>query len=79
MQAGGPGGTVKWSWIYKDTRNGQTIVTTHNGSLVVAARDTSAHFISDSYANPNSSGTVYLIFTSPLYASPALQQAWTCR
>lgn len=79
MAANGPGGTVKWSWVYKDTSNGQTIVTTHSGSLVVAAGDTSLHALSDSYVHPNSSGTVYLIFTSPSYASPSLQLSWTCR
>lgn len=79
MAANGPGGTVKWTWVYKDTLNGKTVVTTHSGSLVVAAGDTSAHFISDSYVHPNSSGSAYVIFTSPSYASLSLTQTWTCR
>ena len=79
MQAGGPGGTVTYSWVYKDTLNGNTVITTHSGSVVVAAGDTSAHFITDSYLHPNSAGTVYLVFTSPWYAAPGLSQSWTCR
>jgi len=74
MQAGGPGGTVTYSWVYKDTN---TIA--HSGSVVVAAGDTSAHAISDSYVHPLSAGTVYLVFTSPSYASSSLQWSWTCR
>jgi hypothetical protein len=75
MQAGGPGGTVKYSWVYKD--NATTV--THSGSIVVAAGDTAPHYISDSYVHPNSAGTAYLVFTSPWYASTGLQQSWTCR
>ena len=80
MQAGGPGGTVNYTWIYKDTdANGNTVVTTHTGSLVVAAGDAAPHSITDSYSQPNSAGTMQLVFTSPSYASPQLQQSWTCR
>jgi len=80
MQAGGPGGTVKYTWIYKDTDvNGNTVVTTHSGSVVVAAGDTAPHSITDTYGPPNSAGTMQLVFTSPSYASQQLQQSWTCR
>lgn len=80
LQAGGPGGTVKYTWIYKDTNSqGKSVVTVHTGSVVVAAGDTNAHVITDSYVHPNSSGTVQLIFSSPSYSSPNLTQSWTCR
>jgi len=80
LQAGGPGGAVNYTWIYKDTdANGNTVVTTHTGSLVVAAGDAAPHSITDSYSQPNSAGTMQLVFTSPSYASPQLQQSWTCR
>jgi Flp pilus assembly protein TadG len=79
MAANGPGGTVKWTWVYKDTNSsGQTVVITHTGSMVVAAGDTSAKFISDSFS-PMSSGSGYLIFTSPSYASSSLDFSWACR
>ena len=80
MQAAGPGGTVTYTWIYKDTdANGNTVVTTNAGSVVVAAGDTAPHSIADTYSAPNSAGTMQLVFTSPSYASPQLQQSWTCR
>lgn len=80
MQPNGPGGTVNFSWIYKDTNSsGQGVVTTHSGSLVVPAGALGPFSLTDSYVHPNSSGTVYLVFTSPWYTSPGLQQSWTCR
>jgi hypothetical protein len=77
MQAGGPGGTVNYSWVYKDTNTG--VVTTHSGSVVVAAGGQGPFTITDSYVHPTSKGTVYVVFTTPSYASASLQQAWTCR
>ena len=74
MTANGPGGTVKWNWVYKD--NSGTYF--HSGSLVVAAGDASPKTITDSY-HPVSGGTVYLAFTSPWYTAPGLTQSWTCR
>jgi hypothetical protein len=80
MQPNGPGGTVNYSWIYKDTNgSGQGVVTTHSGSLVVAAGAVGPFSITDSYVHPNSAGTVYLVFSSPWYTSSSLQQPWTCR
>jgi hypothetical protein len=54
-------------------------VTTHSGSIAVAAGITGPFSISDSYVHPNSTGTVYLVFSSPWYTSSSLQQPWTCR
>jgi hypothetical protein len=78
MQASGPGGTVDYTWIYKDTDiNGNTVVTTHTGTVVVAAGDTAAHSLTDTYGPPNSAGTAQLVFTSPSYTTA--QQSWSCR
>lgn len=71
---------MTYTWIYKDTdTSGQTVVTTHTGSVVVAAGDTAAHSFTDTYGPPNSAGTVQLVFNSPFYTSQQLQQSWSCR
>jgi hypothetical protein len=81
MVANGPGGTVNYTWFYKDTDvNGNTVITPHSGSVVIAAGDPGTlHTISDTYGPPNSAGTVNLVFSSPWYTSPQLQQSWTCK
>ena len=74
MQAGGPGGTVQYHWIRKDT----TTVVSQLYSLVVAAGDTAAHsVVTDSWSGPADSGTVQLVVTTPGYA--VTPQSFTCR
>jgi len=74
MQAGGPGGTVYYHWIYKDSAGTQVSATY---SLVVAAGDTAAHITVTGSWQPASSGSVQLVFTTPGYAVPL--QNFTCR
>lgn len=75
MQAGGPGGTVQYHWIRKDSV-GTYVSQTY--SIVVAAGDTAAHsVVTDTWNGPADSGTVQLVFTTPSYA--VNPQSFTCR
>jgi hypothetical protein len=74
MQAGGPGGTVQYHWIYKDSGGTQVSATY---SIVVAAGDTSAHFTVAGSWKPASAGSVQLVFSSPSYATAVTN--FTCR
>lgn len=74
LQAGGPGGTVKYVWIRKDS-SGTHVSATH--SITVAAGDTSAHFTVTDTWTPKSSGSEQLVFTTPSYT--VAPQSFTCR
>ena len=75
MQAGGPGGTVRYNWIRKDS-NGTVVSQTY--SYVIAAGDPgTAHYTVTDTWTPASSGTEQLVFTTPGYA--VAPQSWTCR
>jgi len=74
MQAGGPGGTIYYHWIYKDSA-GTKVSPTY--SFVVAASDASAHFTVTGSWSPASSGSVQLVFTTPSYTVPLTN--FTCR
>jgi hypothetical protein len=74
MLANGPGGTVKYYWIRKDS-NGTVVSQVY--SIVVAAGDANAHFtVTDSWT-PASSGSEQLVFTNPSYA--VAPQSFSCR
>ena len=74
MAANGPGGTVSYVWIRKDSK-GTKVSQTY--TIVVAAGDTSAHSVVTDSWKPASSGSEQLVFTTPgLSVTP---QSWTCR
>jgi hypothetical protein len=74
MVANGPGGTVQYYWIRKDS-NGTVVSQVY--SIVVAAGDTTAHFtVTDSWS-PASSGSEQLVFTNP--SDAIAPQSWACR
>jgi hypothetical protein len=74
MLANGPGGTVKYYWIRKDS-NGTVVSQVY--SIVVAAGDANAHFtVTDSWT-PASSGSEQLVFTNPSFA--VAPQSFSCR
>jgi len=74
MQAGGPGGTVRYNWIRKDS-NGTWVSPQY--TFVVAAGNTAAHSVVTDSWTPASAGTEQLVFSTPGYAVPV--QSWTCR
>jgi hypothetical protein len=74
MQAGGPGGTVYYHWIYKDSAGTQVSPTY---SLAVPAGDTAPHFTVTGSWKPASPGSVQLVFTTPSYTVGL--QNFTCR
>jgi hypothetical protein len=74
MQASGPGGTVQYHWIRKDS-NGTVVSQTY--SIVIAAGDASAHSVVTDSWTPASSGSEQLVFTNPGFA--VAPQSWTCR
>ncbi len=74
MQAGGPGGTVQYHWIRKDS-NGTAVSPTN--SIVVAAGDTAAHSVVTDSWTPASDGSEQLVFSTPGYA--VTPQSWSCR
>jgi hypothetical protein len=74
MQAGGPGGTVKYNWIRKDS-NGTWVSPTY--TIVIAAGDSSAHSVVTDSWTPASAGTEQLVFSTPSYA--VTPQSFTCR
>jgi hypothetical protein len=74
MQAGGPGGTVQYYWIRKDS-NGTVVSQTYK--IVVAAGDAAAHSVVTDSWTPASSGSEQLVFTTPGFA--VAPQSWTCR
>ncbi len=74
MQAAGPGGTVQYHWIRKDS-NGTVVSQTY--SIVVAAGDTAAHSVVTDSWTPASAGTEQLVFTTPSFT--VAPQSFTCR
>ena len=75
MVPNGPGGTVYYNWIRKDS-NGTVVSQTY--SYVIAAGDPgTAHYTVTDTWTPASSGTEQLVFTTPGYA--VAPQSWTCR
>jgi hypothetical protein len=74
MQASGPGGTVQYHWIRKDS-NGTVVSQTY--SIVVAAGDSAAHSVVTDSWTPASAGTEQLVFTTPGYT--VAPQSFTCR
>jgi hypothetical protein len=74
MQAGGPGGTVQYHWIRKDS-NGTVVSQTY--SIVIAAGDAAAHSVVTDSWTPASAGTEQLVFTAPSFT--VAPQSFTCR
>lgn len=74
MQAGGPGGTVQYHWIRKDS-NGTVVSQTY--SIVIAAGDAAAHSVVTDSWTPASAGTEQLVFTTPSFT--VAPQSFTCR
>jgi hypothetical protein len=75
MAANGPGGTVTYQWIHKDS-NGT--VASQVYSIVVAAGDTSAHqVVTDTWNAPASAGTVQLFFLNPSHG--VTPQSFSCK
>jgi hypothetical protein len=74
MQAGGPGGTVSYHWIFKDSA-GTKVSPTY--TLVVAAGDTAPHITVTGSWKPASAGSVQLVFTTP--SSTVAPTNFTCR
>jgi hypothetical protein len=74
MQAGGPGGTVTYQWIRKDS-NGTAVSAMY--SIVIAAGDAAAHSVVTDSWTPASSGSEQLVFSTPGFA--VAPQSWSCR
>jgi hypothetical protein len=75
LAANGPGGTVTYQWIHKDS-NGT--VASQVYSIVVAAGDSSAHqVVTDTWNAPASAGTVQLFFLNPSYG--VTPQSFSCK
>ncbi len=74
MAANGPGGTVSYYWIRKDS-NGTVANQVYN--IFVAAGDTSAHSVVTDSWTPASAGTEQLFFSVPSYG--VQPQSFTCR
>ena len=74
MAANGPGGTVSYVWLRKDSSGSRT---SQQYTIQVAAGDTSPHTVATDSWTPASSGSDQLVFLNPVYA--ALAASFTCR
>jgi hypothetical protein len=74
LAANGPGGTVSYQWIRKDSTG---TVASQIYYITVAAGDTSAHAVVTDSWTPASSGTEQLFFLNPSYG--VTPQSFTCR
>lgn len=74
LAANGPGGTVQYQWIRKDSSG---TVASQVYSIVVAAGDTSAHSVVTDSWTPASAGTEQLFFLNPSYG--VTPQSFNCR
>jgi hypothetical protein len=74
LVAGGPGGTVHYKWIRKDS-NGTWVSPDY--TIVVAAGDSAAHAVASDSWIPASNGSEQLVFSIPSYT--VAPQSFTCR
>ena len=74
MQAGGPGGAVKYHWIRTDSRGSLSGPTY---TIMVAAGDIATHSVVTDSWTPASAGSAQLVFSTPGYA--VTPQSFSCK